>query len=460
MRRLLLRGGRVLTMDERLGDLDPGDVLIEGSTIRAVGRGLDAAGADVVDATGMIVTPGFVDAHRHVWQTQLRTVAADWTLFDYFARMRCVWGGCYEPEDVRLGNHAGALEALAAGITTIVDHCHVMNSPAHADAAVAGLRDAGIRGVFCYGLFPNPTQRPFTMTFEPAWRVDDARRVRREHFADGGLLRFGLAPSEVEAMPLDAIRAELELARSVGAHRISCHVAMGGWDRGRRIVAQLAAEGLLAPDVLLVHGSALGDDELDAAGGAGAAICATPETELQMGMGHPVTARALARGVPVGLGIDIVSNFAGDMFAQMRLQLQAERGHAHAARTGPPPDVGMRARTVLELATRGGARAAGLDDQVGTLAPGRQADVVLTRTDAPHLVPARDPAAALVLYANAGDVDTVLVAGRVVKRGGRLVGVDWPALAARLVRSSEHLHAAFAEAPIADIEALAADLMR
>jgi cytosine/adenosine deaminase-related metal-dependent hydrolase len=191
----------------------------------------------------------------------------------------------------------------------------------------------------------------------------------------------------------------------------------------------------------------------------GAGISATPETVLQMGMGHPVTVRAMARGVPTSLGIDIVSNYSGDMFAQMRLQLQAERGHEHAERTTPARDVGLRTRRVLELATRGGARVAGLDGVVGSLTPGRQADVVLTRADGLHMVPAVDPVAALVLYANAGDVDTVLVGGRVVKRGGRLVGVDWPRLAERLIRSSERVRAGFATVPIAEIETLAASLM-
>lgn len=458
--RLLIRGGRVLTMDDRLGDLDPADVLIEDGAIAAVAPDLTAPGAEVLDAAGMIVTPGFVDTHRHVWQTQLRTVAADWSLFDYFAHMRSIYGSFYEAEDAYLGNHVGALEALSAGITTLVDHCHIINSPAHADAAVAGLRDAGIRGVFCYGLYPNPTQHPFAMTLDPGWRRDDARRVRREHFADAdGLLRLGLAPSEVEAMPLETIRHEIELGRELGALRISCHVAMGAYDRGRRIVGQLASDGLLAADVLLVHGASLTDDELDAVARAGVGISATPETELQMGMGHPVTARALARGVSTSLGIDIVSNYAGDMFAQMRLQLQAERGLQHAGRTAAPREVGFHTRQVLELATRGGSRVAGLDRVVGSLTPGKQGDVVLTRTDGVHMVPAVDPVAALVLYANAADVDTVLVGGRVVKRGGRLVDVDWPRLAERLIRSSERVRAGYATAPIAEIESLAASLM-
>jgi len=458
---LLVRGGRVVTLDAALGDLTPGDVLIAGGTIRAVAPALDV-GPDcaVLDARGMIVSPGFVDVHRHVWQTQLRTVATDWTLFDYLCRMRLGYSAFYEPDDVYLGNYAGALEALHAGITTLVDHCHIINSPAHADEAVRGLRDAGIAGIFCYGLFPNPTLPDFAVDFEPGWRLDDARRVRARHFAaSDDLLTLGLAPTEVTAQPLATVRRELAFARELGARRISCHVGMGRYDRGDRLVARLDEAGELRDDVLLVHGAALDADELARVAASGAAIAATPETELQMGMGRPVSFRARAAGVATGLGIDIVSNYAGDMFAQMRLQLQAERGFRHAGARGAPRRLGLHARDVLELATVGGARALGLEHRIGTLAPGKRADVVLTRTDSINMLPATDPVGALVLNATTHDVDTVLVAGRAVKRAGALVGVDWPALAARLETSARRIHAAFAAVPLARIEALMAPMM-
>ena len=458
--RLLIRGGRVLTMDARLGDLDEADILVEGDRIAAVAARVDAGDAPSIDAAGMIVLPGFVDAHRHVWQTQLRTVATDWSLFDYFSRMRSIYSSFYEPEDAYLGNYAGALEALNAGITTIVDHCHIINSPRHADEAVRGLSDAGIRGIFCYGLFPNPTQHPFRMEIRPAWRFDDARRVRREHFsAAGGLLEFGIAPTEVEAMPFEDLVAEIAFARELGAQRISCHVAMGAYDRGRRVVAQLAQAGLLHDDLLFVHGSALTEEELEAVRDGGAGIAATPETELQMGMGHPVTARALERGVKIGLGVDIVSNYAGDMFAPMRLQLQAQRGWDNARLEAPPRAVRFKAREVLELATIGGARALGLESRVGSLAPGKQADIILIRTDAINMVPVSDPIGAVVLNANIHDVDTVLVAGRTVKRSGALVGVDWAELSERLRRSQRRIATGFDGVPRQEIEAMASGFM-
>jgi cytosine/adenosine deaminase-related metal-dependent hydrolase len=459
-RRTLIRGARILTMDPALGDFETGDVLIEGGRIGAVGPSIRVEDADIIDAAGMIAIPGFVDTHRHVWQTQLRTVATDWTLFNYFTQMRSIYSSFYEPGDAYLGNLAGALEALDAGITTIIDHSHIMNSPEHADEAIRGLRDAGIRGIFCYGLFANPSQHPFRMDFDPGWRFDDARRVRRDILSsDDTLLAMGLAPNEVEATPFDASCAEIRFAREIGAHRISCHVAMGNYDRGGRFVERLHGAGLLADDLLFVHGSALTDDEIGHVADAGAGISSTPETELQMGMGHPVAERARARGAAASLGIDIVSNYSGDMFSQMRLQLQAQRAWEHARDGAPPRVLKLKARDVLALATAGGARVAGLDSKVGSLAPGKRADVVLVRTDAIHMVPAIDPVGAVVLNANVGDVDTVLVAGRIVKRAGRLTQIDWPRLAEKLRESSRRIVAGFHSVPLGEIEAFFAPLM-
>ena len=412
----------------------------------------------------MILSPGFVDTHRHVWQALLRGVAADWTLYDYTLNMRMGFGSLYEPDDAYLGNHAGALEALAAGITTVVDHSHIMNSPAHADEALRGLVDSGIRAVFCYGLYPNPTHDPFALDFDPGWRFDDARRLRRERLAaDDARVRFGLAPSEVTATPFAQIARELAVARELSALRVSCHVSMGRWDHGTRVVERLASAGMLDSDLLFVHGSTLTDGELAAIAGAGASISCTPETELQMAMGRPVFARAKAAGARPSLGIDIVSNFSGDMFAQMRLLLQSERGFGNELRADAPRVLDLRTRDVLELATIEGARAAGLDRVTGSITPGKEADLVLTRTDSLHMAGVSDPVAALVLYAAASDVDTVIVAGEVLRRGGapagRLAHTDWPRLRDRLSASGERIRRRALTLPRDDIAPLLAAAM-
>jgi cytosine/adenosine deaminase-related metal-dependent hydrolase len=460
----LIRGATILTMDPALGDLAQGDVLVEGEVIRAVGPSIDASDCEVIDAAGMILSPGFVDTHRHVWQTQLRGVAADWTLYDYTLNMRMGFGSLYGPDDAYLGNHAGALEALDAGITTVVDHSHIMNSPEHADEALRGLVESGIRAVFCYGLYPNPSHDPFRLDFDPGWRFDDARRIRRDKLAsDAARVRFGLAPSEVTATPLEQIERELAAARELAALRVSCHVSMGRWDLGARIVARLADAGALGPDLLFVHGSTLTGDELAAIAASGASISCTPETELQMAMGRPVFARARAAGARPSLGVDIVSNFSGDMFAQMRLLLQSERGFDNEARGGPPRALELRTRDVLALATIEGARAAGLDRTTGSITAGKQADLVLTRTDSTHMAAVCDPVAALVLYADAGDVDSVWVGGDLLKRSGTLVGhhgrLDWPRVRDCLRASSDRIRKRAAEIPSDEIAPLLAAAM-
>ncbi|MAD39454.1 MAG: cytosine deaminase [Tistrella sp.] len=461
-RPILIRNARLLTMVDGQ-DETAGDVLIADGVIQAVGGRIDHPEAEVIDAVAGILMPGFVDTHRHVWQTQLRSVAADWSLFDYFVRMRMICSAFYSPDDVWLGNHIGALEALHAGVTTMVDHCHILNSPDHADAALKGLIDAGGRGIFCYGLFGNPRGHdPLVAEIAPNWLAADIRRLRvGTGFSGQNRILFGMAPAEAEATPLPHLLGELNLARELGAHSISLHVAMGGYDQGHRVVQQLADAGALGPDLLFVHGAALTAAEQAAIAEAGAGLSVTPETEMQMGMGHPLAFTAQAAGIRTGLGIDIVSNYAGDMFRQMRLMLQAERARRNAAleaRGGAPRQITPTAREVLRMATLGGAEALHLEDRIGSIAPGKRADLILVRTDTVNMCPTIDAVAAIVLNAAPSDVDMVMVDGRIIKCCGTLAGVDWPGLATRLEASAMRITAAAARVDRAPIEAMGAGL--
>ena len=440
------------------------DILVVGDRVARIESTIEDGGAEIIDASNCIVHPGFIDTHRHVWQTQLRTVATDWSLFDYVAEMRCVHSAFYSPDDVYLGNYAGALEAVNAGITTLVDHCHIINSADHATEAVRGLTESGIRAEFCYGFWPNPTSfTPFTAVPGEAWRFDVARALRKGPLSsDDARVRLGIAPSELEGMPFELTAQEIAFARDLEVACLSLHVAMGAYDGGHKMVEQLHKAGLLREDMVFVHGSALTDHELRLLADTGCGLSVTPETELQMAMGIPVASRSMQAGVHTGIGIDIVSNYSGDMFAQMRILLQTMRSQINLEyqRRGQAPKViTPKAMDVLRMATIGGAKALKLGREIGTLEVGKKADIVLTSTASVHMTPAVDACGALVLNANVGDVDTVLIDGRILKRGGRLVGVDWGSLSRRLQASSDRVVEQSRQIPLAPIRAFVNSIM-
>ncbi len=423
--RLLITGGYVLTMDPAVGELERGDVLIEDGVIVAVGPMLEASDALVVDAAGHVAMPGFVDTHRHTWQTALRGICADWSLLEYFRGIRQTFSPRYLPEDVYAGNLVGALEALDAGVTTLLDFSHCNNSPAHADAAIAGLREAGGRATFAYGYFPAPTAEPvFTDHLQ---RIADARRVQTEHFSSSDqLLRMGVAVTEAGLLPFHLHVAEVQSARDLGV----LLVAHTGCDWSSTLtggVEQYHEHGLLDADQVHVHCNSLSDHEFDLLAQVGAKVSCSPETELQMGMGHPVIRRALERGMAPSLSCDIVSLNSGDMFAQMRLGLQFQRAMDNdpiLAAGEMPSSLSLTVRDALSWATVNGAAAMGLGAVTGSLTPGKSADVIVVGGDRLNMTPLTDPVGAMVVQANASNVRDVFVAGQAIKRDGVLVGVD------------------------------------
>lgn len=471
-RRTLIRNAGIVSLDPDIGDLSNADILIDYDRIAAIGQAIDGGDAEIIDATGMIASPGFVDTHRHVWQTQLKGVAADWSLFDYVCLMRTMYCVSYAAEDAYLGNYVGALEAINAGITTLVDHSHLQIDADFSDNLVKGLTDAAVRGIFCYGVYRNPKFAPGDPKLDPAKIVADiagpledfhrsnAARVRETFFpSNDGLLRFGIASSEYtifgDAKP---VIEELLWSRTLEPARVSIHIGMG-INEAFRIVPMLHEQKLLGDDLLFVHGAHLTDTDLRLLAHHGGWLSSTPETELQMGMGFPVVERVLDSGRAPSLGIDIVSNFAGDMFAQMRLMLQALRFRHFESDGGTlPTSPRFACRRILEAATLGGARVLGLDHEIGSISVGKKADIILTRTDGINVSPVNDMVAALVLYADVGDVDSVWVDGTALKRGGLLTGVDWPGLERRLRRSRDAIMERFSQIPIAPMRAAWAPL--
>jgi cytosine/adenosine deaminase-related metal-dependent hydrolase len=423
--RILLRGGHVVSMDERLGELAGGDVLIEGARIAEVAGHIDVHDAEIVDVAGHVVMPGFVDTHRHTWQTPFRGVCADWTLEDYFRGMRMsISPGC-SAQDVYAGNYVGALEALDAGVTTILDFSHCNNTPEHADGALQGLRDAGIRAMFAYGYYPAPSAAPaFT---EHAQRLADARRIRERQLpGDEALITMGVALTEVGLLPFEQTIAEARSARELGVPSV-LHTGCNWGSAATEGVPELDHHGLLGADQVHVHCNTLDERNLRRLAENGCKVSSSPETDMQMGMGHPVIRRALALGMRPSLSCDVISSNSGDMFSQMRLGLQFERcmrNDEFNAHNMMPEPLDLTVRDALRWGTANGAHAMGLEHRIGSLTPGKQADVIVIGGRRLNMVPMADPVGCVVAQANASNVEHVLVAGRFRKRAGELVGVD------------------------------------
>ncbi len=423
--RVLLRGGHVLSMDPQIGDLYGGDLLIEDDRIAAVGYALDVADAEVVDAAGCIVIPGFIDSHRHTWETVIRGIAPDVSLAGYFDLVLDQLAPAYRPEDVYAGNYLGSLEAIDAGVTTLLDWSHISNTPEHADAAIRALQDARLRAVYCYGN-PNTSLAAWWYTSELK-APDDIRRVRDQYFSsDDGLLTLAMGTRGPGFCTPEVVKHDWELARDVGAP-ISVHVGMGPFAGRFSMVSQLNDLGLLGPDTTYIHCNYLSDEEFRLIADTGGKVSIAPSVEMAMGHGTPPTAKALAHGLRPSLSIDVVTTVPGDMFTQMRFLFASDRLLAHEAAFAAGNEqepVLLSSREVLEFATIEGARVCGLEKRTGSLTPGKEADVVMLRCDLSNAYPVIDPVSTVVHQADTRNVDTVVVAGRILKRDGRLVHGD------------------------------------
>lgn len=437
-RRQIIRGASVISRDAKIGTLPVADILIEGDTIRAIGANLGAVDAEAIDGAGMIAMPGFVDTHRHMWQGAIRRVFPDATLGEYFGQVLAAIGPHYRPDDVHVGNLVSALSAIDAGVTSILDWSHIQNSPAHSDAAIAALQASGIRAVFGYG---TPQTGDVAMSDDKKHRYpQDIKRLRATYFnSPDQLLTLALAADGPSFGPVEPAIAEWRAAREVGA-RISVHI-MGPQTLDNLKV--MHGMGLLKDDTTYVHCTNLPDEAWQLLAATGGTVSISSSIEMQMGHGMPAVQAALDHGIRPSLSVDVETSAPNDMFSQMRSVLALQRLNANEAKTvdeARAPAL-LTASDVLDFATIEGARANGLAARTGSLTPGKQADILLLRTDRINSVPVRrsDPIGAVVLGMDTGNIDSVFVAGRALKRGGKLIGVDLPALTARATASQAYL---------------------
>lgn len=425
--RLLIRGGHILSMDPAVGDFPHGDLLIEDDRIAAVGSvlpddGRSAPDAEVIDATGFIVIPGFIDTHRHTWETAIRGVAPDATLDDYFVEILDTFAPHYRAEDVYSSNLAGALECLNAGITTLVDWSHINNTPQHPDAAIQALRDTGIRAQYAYGS-ANTSLADYWFQSTIAIPGDDVRRVRETYFSSGdSLITMALATRGPGFCVPEVVHCEWNLARELDIP-ITVHVAMGRMAGRFGMVKQLSEMGLLGSDTTYVHCCYFSAEEWELVARTGGTVSIAAQVETQMGHGWPPVVAAMDHGLRPSLSIDVVTTVPGDMFTQIRAAFASERARGNAVfwERNEAASGLLTARQMMRIATVNGAHVAGLESRTGTLTPGKKADVVMIDARAINVAPVHDPYAAVALCADVSNVDTVIVNGAVVKRAGRLL---------------------------------------
>lgn len=443
MARMLIKGGTVVTMDPQIGDLDTGDVLVEDGLISAVGTSLEAGpDAEVIDAAGMIVMPGLVNGHIHTWQTALRGVGGDWTATNYFRAMHAGLATYFRPEDVHIANLVGALNQINNGVTTLIDWHHCNHTPEHSDAAIDGLEQAGVRAVWLHGS-AKPDPKPGDPHYsEIPMSRPEVKRIREGRLSgNDGLITMGLAVLGPQMSVLDVVLEDFKLAHDFDLVASLHHSGAKMYEPRAYEIAD--EKGLLSSNINIVHGNEMTDSDIRLCVDRGVTFVVTAEVEMQMCYTEPLTGKLRALGAPVGIGTDIESGYAPDMFACTRYTLQVERhfdSMREKAKTSERPHpIAVTTREALRWATQDSATMYRVGDRVGALTPGKAADITMLRGTDLNLVSCSNPVHAIVMHANPGNVDTVIIAGQVKKRAGKLLFDGLKAKTDELVRSRDRI---------------------
>ncbi len=434
----LIRDAFVISMDPTIGDLPRGDIHVRGGVIVAVGPNLDAPTAQVIDGRDMIAMPGMIETHWHMWGAVARNMAGETEKTGYFPLSR-VLGSQFTPEDNARGVRLALAEAIHSGITTVHNWSHNLLTPAYADAELAVHREVGGRARFGYGYSRN-TGADETLP------LDDVARMQKQWFGPGEtLLTLGVASRGPESNNLEICRKEWDTARQLGIP-ITCHMGTHPIDSNVNagILLSHKVDGievldeakLLGPDVLIVHGTWSTDRDMERLAATKTPVSLSPYTELRTGFGVTPIDRFLKFGVPVSLSVDTTLLCGNaDMFAIMKAIQNIADGVA-------PSEFDIDPRRVLRMATIDGAHALGIGDKVGSLTPGRRADLILVRTTDINMAPLTEPVRMIVQSAQPANVDLVMVDGRILKRGGALTTIDVARVVADATQTINRVRAA------------------
>jgi 5-methylthioadenosine/S-adenosylhomocysteine deaminase len=410
----VITNAHVLTMDPQLGDIPNGSVHVRNGTIIAVGARVEAPGVQMIEGQNRIVAPGLIDTHWHMWHTLFRGMSGDKREEGFFPTITR-FSGSMTPRDMYSSTRLAAVEGLNAGITSIHSWCHNIRSRAHAEADIKAVNDTGLRGRWSFG-------QAIDQPPDQVIRLADLEALHKEwnSYSNEGLLSLGMAWRGIYRgnayLPTEVYRTEFDTARRLGLP-ISVHIGTVKTQTAGHIEGH-AKQNLLGPDVNIVHGCSASAAEIQMVKDSGASMSILPHTEMRGGWGLPLLGEFIGAGVPVGLGVD--SNaLAGDanLFTVMKFAMAVENGRAGT-------EFKLTARRALELGTIDAARILGVEKQVGSLVPGKRADLIMVASDHLNMAVSSDPVHLLVECAQPENVDTVVVDGRILKRGGKLTHIQ------------------------------------
>ena len=436
-RPVVFRNATVITVDTA-GVLENADVLMTGDTITAVGPKLPVPdGTLEIDATGGILTPGFIDTHRHMWQTALRGYGGDWALSQYFVFYYLQHGEVFRPEDIYAGNLLSALESIDTGVTTTLDWSHALRTPEYADAALKAFEEIPGRFVLGYG---NYLGAPWEWTAAPEFRswVDKLSQ------SDMLGLQIAFDVPDSEEFPE---RAAFEYARDNGL-RVTTHAGVWGAtsDNG---IGHMYDAGLMTDQITYVHASSLSSESYQKIAATGGTVSVATESEQSAGQGYPSSWAIKRYNIPASLSMDTSVWWSADFFSTMRATLSAHRSrdHLEAHAKGDTISVNkLRAEDVLWMATMGGAKSLGMEDKIGSITVGKKADLLLIKNDqSPAMTPILNPSAHVVYQAGTADIHTVVVNGRVVKYEGVRIGLDIAPARDAVAKSVEYVRSKLGE---------------
>lgn len=423
--KILIKGATIISMDDAVGNFVKGDILITDSKIEAIGHNLEADGAKIIDATGMIAIPGLIDAHRHAWQGSLRRLMPNVeNLTDYVSDIHFAFARHYRPQDMYTGTLLNMISCIDSGVTTVIDASHNARTAAHSEFSIDALEDSGIRALYAPG-------KPLAGDWENHW-PEDLERLQKERFQS----KEQLVQLAMFSQP---DRENWNVARKLNLPIIT---EMLGAEMSA-LLPSFQKEGLLGPDNIFNHVTGLTDEAWQIISESGVKVIIDPRSDAQYALEEGVFPydRAIQNGLKPAIGTDLESAYGGDMFTEMRVAFSLQRAFGQNRRyNGDESSVHhMSVKDILESATINGAIVAGLEDRTGSLKPGKEADIVLLRTDDINIYPALNAIGAVVHAADRSNVDTVIVGGRILKSAGKLLGVDQEQLKMLVDESIEYL---------------------